>query len=80
MEATSAGAMGPRRPDLYRRRTRRSTGEAAIRLLLLAAALVSVLTTFGIVISLLEETVKFFGEVGFSDFFFGTKWLSLIHI
>jgi phosphate transport system permease protein len=77
MEATSAGAMGPKRPDLYRRRTRRSTGEAAIRYVLLAAALISILTTMGIVFSLLEETVVFFGEVGFSDFFFGTKWTPL---
>jgi phosphate transport system permease protein len=77
MEATSAGAMGPKRPDLYRRRTRRSTGEAAIRYVLLAAALISILTTTGIVFSLLEETVVFFGEVGFSDFFFGTKWTPL---
>ena len=77
MEATSAGAMGPKRPDLYRRRTRRSTGEAAIRYVLLAAALISILTTTGIVFSLLEETVVFFGDVGFSDFFFGTKWTPL---
>ena len=77
MEATSAGAMGPKRPDLYRRRTRRSTGEAAIRYVLLGAALISILTTFGIVFSLLEETVVFFGDVGFGDFFFGTKWTPL---
>jgi phosphate transport system permease protein len=69
--------MGPKRPDLYRRRTRRSTGEAAIRYVLLAAALISILTTTGIVFSLLEETVVFFGDVGFSDFFFGTKWTPL---
>src|SRR5215210_507725 len=77
MEATSAGAMGTGGPDLYRRRTRRSTGEAAIRYLLLGAALISILTTTGIVISLLEETVVFFGDVGFKDFFLGTKWTPL---
>jgi phosphate transport system permease protein len=69
--------MGPKRPDLHRRRTRRSAGEAAIRYVLLAAALISVLTTTGIVFSLLEETVVFFGDVGFSEFFFGTKWTPL---
>ena len=77
MEATSAGAMGAPRPDLYRKRTRRSTGEAAIRYALLAAALISILTTTGIVISLLEETVKFFGDVGIGDYLFGTKWTPL---
>jgi len=77
MEATSAGAMGAPRPDLYRKRTRRSTGEAAIRYALLAAALISILTTTGIVISLLEETVKFFGHVGIGDYLFGTKWTPL---
>ncbi len=69
--------MGDERPSLLRTRTRRSVGEAAIKYALLAAALVSILTTFGIVFSLLEETVAFFGDVGFADFFFGTKWTPL---
>lgn len=77
MEATSAGAMGTPSPDLYRKRTRRSTGEAAIRYALLAAAMISILTTTGIVISLIEETVKFFGDVGITDYFFGTRWTPL---
>jgi len=38
------------------------------------AALISVLTTTGIVISLLEETIVFFGDVSLSDFLFGTDW------
>ena len=38
------------------------------------AALISVLTTTGIVLSLLEETIVFFGEVGAADFLFGTEW------
>jgi phosphate transport system permease protein len=38
------------------------------------AALISVLTTTGIVLSLLEETIVFFGEVGVADFLFGTDW------
>jgi phosphate transport system permease protein len=52
-------------------------GEELIRGLLFAAALVSVLTTTGIVFSLVEETVGFFGEVGLSDFLFGTEWSPL---
>ena len=42
------------------------------------AALISVLTTTGIVISLLEETIVFFGDVGVGDFLFGTDWSPLI--
>jgi phosphate transport system permease protein len=38
------------------------------------AAVISVLTTTGIVISLLEETITFFGDVGVGDFLFGTEW------
>jgi len=52
-------------------------GEELIRGLLFAAALVSVLTTTGIVFSLVEETVGFFGEVGVTDFLFGTEWSPL---
>jgi phosphate transport system permease protein len=42
------------------------------------AALISVLTTTGIVLSLLEETIVFFGDVGVNDFLFGTDWSPLI--
>ena len=44
---------------------------------LLLAALISLLTTFGIVYALLEETIVFFGDVGVHDFLFGTKWTPL---
>jgi len=53
---------------------RRRWGEELIKGLLLAAALISVLTTTGIVISLLRETVVFFQSVGVGEFLFGTKW------
>ncbi len=48
-----------------------------IKGLLVLAASISLLTTIGIVFSLLEETVAFFGEVGLSEFLFGTKWTPL---
>ena len=35
------------------------------------------LTTTGIVLSLVEETIVFFGDVGIGDFLFGTKWTPL---
>ncbi len=41
------------------------------------AAFISVLTTTGIVVSLLEETISFFGEVGLGDYLFGTDWAPL---
>jgi phosphate transport system permease protein len=41
------------------------------------AALISVLTTTGIVLSLLEETLIFLGDVGIGDFLFGTEWSPL---
>ncbi len=44
---------------------------------LLMAALISLLTTTGIVYALLEETIVFFGDVGLHDFLFGTKWTPL---
>ena len=48
-----------------------------IKGLLLLAALISLLTTTGIVIALLQETIVFFRAVGIHDFLFGTKWSPL---
>ena len=45
-----------------------------IKGLLILAAFISVLTTFGIVFSLLEETIRFFGDVNFFDFIGGKDW------
>ncbi|GAA4023218.1 phosphate ABC transporter permease subunit PstC [Sphingomonas swuensis] len=42
--------------------------------LLVAASLIAILTTFGIVLSLLFETMRFFSMVDASDFLFGTTW------
>ena len=41
------------------------------------AALISVLTTTGIVLSLLTETIRFFGEVPLGDYLTGTDWSPL---
>ena len=38
------------------------------------AAIISILTTTGIVLSLVQETIVFFGDVGVADFLFGTDW------
>lgn len=63
--------------SLTRTRTRRSVGEQAIKVVLAGAAVLSVLTTAGIVFTLINESSKFFGEVPFADFFFGTGWSPL---
>jgi phosphate transport system permease protein len=59
---------------LVRTPTPRSRFEAGVKIALIAASLVSVLTTLCIVGSLLFETLSFFGEVPVFDFLFGTKW------
>jgi len=59
------------------RAARRRWGETLIKGFLLMAALISLLTTFGIVYALLEETIVFFSDVGIHDFLFGTKWTPL---
>src|SRR5918997_2004177 len=56
---------------------RKRRGEQVIKGLLFLAALLSVATTAGIVFSLLEETISFFGDVGVSEFLFGTEWYPL---
>jgi phosphate transport system permease protein len=52
----------------------RTKVERAIQLGLLIASLVAILTTFGILASLLFETIRFFGMVNPLDFLFGTHW------
>jgi phosphate transport system permease protein len=71
--ATSAAVPGTSVLDTGRRRR----GEDAIRVGLFLAALLSVLTTVGIVFSLLKETLAFFGDVGLWDFLTGTEWSPL---
>ncbi len=69
--ADSSLASGVR---LVRTPTPRSRFEAGIKVALIAASLLSVVTTICIVGSLLFETISFFGEVPVGDFLFGTKW------
>ena len=52
-------------------------GEAAIRVVLFACALVSVVTTIGIVVALASPTIDFFREVSIWDYFTGTRWAPL---
>ncbi|OYW46318.1 MAG: phosphate ABC transporter permease subunit PstC [Sphingomonadales bacterium 32-68-7] len=52
----------------------RSKVERTVMGVLLLASLVAVLTTLGIFVSLVFETVRFFGMVSPVDFLFGTHW------
>lgn len=61
--------------------SRLSTGFAArhqveriIRGLLLACSTIAVLTTIGIVLSMVSEALNFFSFISPADFFFGTRW------
>jgi phosphate transport system permease protein len=54
--------------------TARTRVERAVMAALLIASLVAVLTTIGIIASLVFETVRFFGMVSPIDFLFGTHW------
>ena len=49
-------------------------GETIIKTLLMASAFLSVITTVGIVITLIIPTIEFFGEVRLLDFLSGTEW------
>ncbi|WP_095589669.1 phosphate ABC transporter permease subunit PstC [Actibacterium ureilyticum] len=52
----------------------RNVVEKGIRWLLIAAASIAVLTTIGILLSLIFNTVEFFRLYPARDFFFGTSW------
>jgi phosphate transport system permease protein len=59
------------------RSSRKHYGEKVIQALLGLCALVSIVTTLGIVISLLVPALEFFAEVSPVDFFTGTTWAPL---
>lgn len=58
----------------------RAFGERLIQVALLGAATVSILTTAGIVFSLLFETIAFFSEVSIVEFLTETEWTPLFSI
>ncbi|MGI8944118.1 MAG: phosphate ABC transporter permease subunit PstC [Qipengyuania sp.] len=54
--------------------TARNRVERAVMAILLLASLVAILTTLGILVSLVFETIRFFGMVSPIDFLFGSFW------
>lgn len=76
MQATDAATLRNQAPrSLTRGRPR--WGERVIQGFLLLCALVSVATTVGIAVALLEPTIEFFGDVGVGEFLFGKQWSPL---
>lgn len=74
---TAVGSVGMNR--FRRKRTWQHTWEGMIPKFLLLCALVSILTTLGIVFTLIVETFRFFQDVPFVDFITGTEWTALFH-
>jgi phosphate transport system permease protein len=66
----------PKRTTLSRNATR-DASEQIIQGLLLAASAVSVLTTIGIILSLIGETIGFFRQVSIVEFLTGREWTPL---
>lgn len=56
------------------RRGRRRPVDSTVKVLLVAGALVSVATTIGIVIALVQPTIGFFQQVSVVEFITGTSW------
>ncbi|MBD3814303.1 MAG: phosphate ABC transporter permease subunit PstC, partial [Betaproteobacteria bacterium] len=54
--------------------TARTRVERTVMMVLLLASLVAILTTLGIIASLVFETFRFFGMISPIDFLFGTHW------
>jgi len=52
----------------------RNRVENIVKVLMILASSVAILTTVGIVLSLLFETIRFFGKVPFNEFLFGLQW------
>ena len=75
--AAAPGAVAVR-TSLVRTPTVRSRAESAIKVALFLAAILSVVTTGLIILSLLRETISFFGDVPIQDYLFGDKWTPLL--
>ncbi len=76
---TSAPSVSTAPADLGRslRRGTPRRGERVVEAVLFLAAMLSVLTTIGIILSLLEGTVAFLREIDLLDFLSGTVWTPL---
>lgn len=58
----------------------RNQFENVLKGFLMLSSLIAIFTTVGIVFSVLFESMRFFGQVPFTEFMFGTKWSPQIAI
>jgi phosphate transport system permease protein len=75
MTSADATVARPAATTLPRKKIR--VGEQLVHAILFVAAAISVLTTVGIVVSLIVPSIDFFREVGPIEFLFGTTWSPL---
>ncbi len=52
----------------------RNSVESWVKAVLIFCSIIAILTTLGIIASLLSESVRFFARVPFTEFLFGTQW------
>jgi phosphate transport system permease protein len=71
-----SASLYPKRITLKKDGGREFRAKAIMSVFLLAAS-VSIITTLGILFSLIGETIGFFQEVSFAQFFFDTQWTPL---
>ncbi len=64
-------------PNLFRSSLRKVLPERVIKTFLVLCTAVTIVTTFGIVVVLLFETIRFFQEVSFFHFATGARWTPL---
>ncbi|MGC9456171.1 MAG: phosphate ABC transporter permease subunit PstC [Halothiobacillaceae bacterium] len=61
-------------PKISPEKRARNHVERIVRVILILCSTVAILTTLGIILSLLGETIRFFQYIPAADFFFGTTW------
>ena len=74
LTASSGQQIAPK----FKRKRRTAIEGKVIRWILFACALISVLTTIGIVVSLLSQAMNFFFEVSVWEFLTGTRWTPIL--
>ncbi|MBS1213556.1 MAG: phosphate transporter permease [Proteobacteria bacterium] len=62
------------RQRIHREQRARNEVERAIMVFLVGSSLIAILTTIGIVLSVLFESIRFFEQVPITDFLFGLEW------
>ncbi|HYC05346.1 MAG TPA: phosphate ABC transporter permease subunit PstC [Azospirillaceae bacterium] len=72
--ALAAGGLALTRARISREFRARNNVERVVIGLLIVCSTLAVLTTVGIVLSLLFESLRFFTKVPFTEFLFGTQW------